>query len=125
MWQNLLWVVLGSGIGGGSRFLLSKVINDNSSGVFPWATFVVNLTGCLLIGFIFGLIDRGVNISPQLRALLITGFCGGFTTFSTFAHENYLLFNDSRFWIVFLYAVLSFALGLLLAHAGHYLSRFC
>lgn len=125
MWQNLLWVVLGSGIGGGSRFLLSKVINDNSSGVFPWSTFVVNLTGCLLIGFIFGLIDRGVNISPQLRALLITGFCGGFTTFSTFAHENYLLFNDSRFWIVFLYVVLSFALGLLLAHTGHYLSRFC
>lgn len=125
MWQNFLWVVVGSGIGGGSRFLLSKVINDNSSGVFPWATFVVNLTGCLLIGFIFGLIDRGVNIPPQLRALLITGFCGGFTTFSTFAHENYLLFNDSRFWIVFLYAVLSFALGVLLAHTGHYLSRFC
>lgn len=125
MWLNLLWVVVGSGIGGGSRFLLSKVINDNSGGVFPWATFVVNLTGCLLIGFISGLIDRGVNIPPQLRALLITGFCGGFTTFSTFAHENYILFNDSRFWIVFLYAVLSFALGLLLAHFGHYLSRFC
>lgn len=125
MWLNLLWVVLGSGIGGGSRFLLSKVINDNSSGFFPWATFVVNLSGCLLVGFIFGLIDRGVNVSPQLRALLITGFCGGFTTFSTFAHEDYLLFNGSRFWIAFLYAVLSFAFGVLLAHAGHYLSRFC
>lgn len=82
------------------------------------------MIGCLLIGFLFGLIDRGVDIQPQMRALLITGFCGGFTTFSTFAHENYLLFSDSRFWIVLLYAVLSFALGLLLAHAGHALARF-
>lgn len=113
----------GSAVGGGCRYLLSNVITEHSAGCFPWGTFVVNIAGCLLIGILFGLIERGVDISPELRALLITGFCGGFTTFSTFAHENYLLFNDSRFWIVFVYAVASFAVGLLLAHAGHALAR--
>lgn len=123
MWANLLWVMAGSAVGGGCRYLLSHVITEHSAGCFPWGTFVVNIAGCLLIGILFGLIERGVDISPELRALLITGFCGGFTTFSTFTHENYLLFSDSRFWIVFVYAVASFAVGLLLAHAGHALTR--
>lgn len=123
MWTNLLYVMLGSAIGGGCRFLVSKVITDNTTSDFPWGTFTVNLIGCLVIGILFGLAERGVNLTPQMKSLLITGFCGGFTTFSTFAHENYLLLNDSRFWISFLYAVLSFALGLLLAHAGHALAR--
>lgn len=123
MWANLLWVMAGSAVGGGCRYLLSNVITEHSAGCFPWGTFVVNIVGCFLIGILFGLIERGVDISPELRALLITGFCGGFTTFSTFAHENYLLFSDSRFWIVFVYAVASFAVGLLLAHAGHALAR--
>lgn len=123
MWTNLLYVMLGSAVGGGCRFLVSKFFTEHSTGVFPWGTFAVNLAGCLLIGLLFGLTERGVSLSPQMKMLLITGFCGGFTTFSTFAHENYLLLNDSRFWILFLYAVLSFALGLLLAHAGHALAR--
>lgn len=123
MWTNLLYVMLGSAIGGGCRFLVSKLITENTTSAFPWGTFAVNLIGCLIIGILFGLSERGINLTPQMKALLITGFCGGFTTFSTFAHENYLLLNDSRFWMVFLYTVLSFALGLLLAHAGHAITR--
>ncbi len=123
MWSNILWVMLGSAVGGGCRYALGKVITENCNGVFPWGTFAVNLIGCLIIGLLFGIIDRGATLSPAMRALLIAGFCGGFTTFSTFAHENYLLFEDSRFMIVFLYAVLSFAAGLLLAHLGHWLAR--
>lgn len=123
MWINLIWVIVGSAIGGGCRYLLSGFVTAKTGAIFPWGTFAVNMLGCLLIGLLFGLIDRGINISPQMRALLITGFCGGFTTFSTFAHENYILFTDSRFWTVFAYAVLSFAAGLLLAHAGHALTR--
>lgn len=123
MWTNLLYVMLGSAIGGGCRFLVSKVVTENTASVFPWGTFAVNLVGSLLIGILFGLAERGVSLSPQMKALLITGFCGGFTTFSTFAHENYLLLNDSRFWILFLYAILSFTLGLLLAYVGHALMR--
>lgn len=123
MWTNIIYVMLGSAIGGGCRFLVSKVVTENTASVFPWGTFAVNLVGSLLIGILFGLAERGVSLSPQMKALLITGFCGGFTTFSTFAHENYLLLNDSRFWILFLYAILSFALGLLLAYVGHALMR--
>lgn len=123
MWIKLMLVMLGSAVGGGCRFLISKFITDNVSGSFPFGTFVVNMAGCLVIGLLFGLIDRGIEIPSNLRVLLITGFCGGFTTFSTFAHENYLLFEDSRFWLVFIYAVLSFAVGLLLACAGHALAR--
>lgn len=123
MWSNILWVMLGSAAGGGCRYALSKVIADNSDGVFPWGTFTVNLVGCLTIGILFGLIDRGATLSPAMRALLIAGFCGGFTTFSSFAHENYMLLEDSRFLIAFLYTTVSFAAGLLLAHAGHWLVR--
>ena len=115
--------MLGSAVGGGCRFLISKIVTEHSTGVFPWGTFAVNLVGCLLIGILFGLTESGVSFSPHMKVLLITGFCGGFSTFSTFAHENYLLLNDSRFWILFLYAVLSFAFGLFLAHAGHALAR--
>lgn len=115
--------MIGSALGGGCRFLLSKAITDHTSGYFPWGTFAVNIIGCFVIGVLFGLIDRGVSLSPQMRSLFITGFCGGFTTFSTFAHENYLLFNSSHFWILFLYAVLSFAVGMLMAFAGHMLVR--
>lgn len=122
MW-NLLYVMLGGAIGSGCRYLAGKAITDHCSGVFPWGTFIVNIAGCLIIGLIFGFIDRGVHISPQMRALLVTGFCGGFTTFSTFAHENYLLFSDSRFWIVALYAALSFAVGIIAAHLGHMLAK--
>ena len=123
-WSNIVAVFIGSGLGGVCRFLCSRWIQSLApQALFPWGTFAVNLAGCLLIGILFGLTERGVSLSPQMKMLLITGFCGGFTTFSTFAHENYLLLNDSRFWILFLYAVLSFALGLLLAHAGHTLAR--
>lgn len=122
MW-NLLFVMLGGAIGSACRYLVSKLITDNSSSFFPWGTFVVNVTGCLVIGLIFGLTDKGMHLSPQMKALLVTGFCGGFTTFSTFAHENYLLFNDSRFWIVTLYAVMSFAIGIIFAHLGHLLAK--
>ena len=55
MWTNLLYVMLGSAVGGGCRFLISKIVTEHSTGVFPWGTFAVNLVGCLLIGILFGL----------------------------------------------------------------------
>lgn len=124
MWTNLLYVMLGSAVGGGCRYAVCQLVSERyAAGLFPWGTFIVNLSGCLLIGLLFGLIDRGVELSPQMRALLITGFCGGFTTFSTFAHENCALLSGYHFWTFFVYAVLSFALGLLLAQAGHALAQ--
>ena len=61
--------------------------------------------------------------SPEMKAFLTVGLCGGFTTFSTFVHENYILFNSSQSLTLTLYAVASFGLGLLCAHAGHFIAR--
>lgn len=120
---NILIVGLGSCLGGASRYALSKVVQEYTVSAFPWGTFAVNLLGCLVIGFIYGLLDRGFTLSNEMKLFLTVGFCGGFTTFSTFMHENYLLFGHSNFGIFLLYAGLSFICGLLLVYMGYYLSR--
>lgn len=117
---KILLVAIGSAAGGVCRYLLSKAVSDHwAAAAFPWGTFVVNMLGCLAIGLIYGLIDRGVHLSPELRLLLTVGFCGGFTTFSTFVHENYLLFHSSNPLLLAAYAAASFFCGLLLVFAGH------
>lgn len=123
MIAKLLFIAIGSAIGGVARFLLSKVITDHSPGTFPWGTFAVNVAGCFVIGIIYGLAARGINISENARLFLTVGFCGGFTTFSTFAHENYLLFSSGNILTVAAYATLSFFVGILMAYAGHALVR--
>ena len=120
---NILFVALGSAVGGVCRYGLSQLIGRLASVVFPLGTFVVNIVGCFIIGLLFGLIDRGVSLSSEARLFLITGFCGGFTTFSTFAHENYLLFgNDKGVLVVCAYAALSFFVGLFMVYLGHRVS---
>ncbi len=106
-----------------ARYLVSKVVTESVSSIFPWGTFCVNIAGCFLIGLIYGLVDRNIPISPEMRLFLTVGFCGGFTTFSTFAHENYLLFDSSRFPIVLLYMAVSCAAGFAAAWAGHFITR--
>lgn len=114
---NILYIALGSALGGVLRYAVGRLFPSWS--LFPWSTFVVNIVGCFIIGLIYGLIDRGVGMSEHTRLFLTVGFCGGFTTFSTFAHENYLLFESGNFITVCLYATLSFLAGLILAYAGH------
>lgn len=122
--MNILYVAIGSAAGGVCRYVVSQVLGRTFAGVFPYGTFAVNVIGCLIIGLLFGLIDRGVSMSAEMRLLLITGFCGGFTTFSTFAHENYLLFGNGKgIPVVCLYAALSFFVGLLMVYVGHRLSE--
>ena len=122
MLLKLVWVAVGSAAGGVCRYLLSKAVSDHWAAAFPWGTFVVNMLGCLAIGLIYGLIDSGVHLSPELRLLLITGFCGGFTTFSTFVHENHLLFQSDHPLLLAAYAAASFFCGLLLIHAAYSLT---
>lgn len=119
MIRTLLFIGTGSFVGGIARYLLSRVIQTGSSTSFPLGTMVVNVVGCLLIGILYGLFERGNLLNGDLRLFLTVGFCGGFTTFSTFIHENYTLFNDENFLQFTLYSVLSFTLGLLAAYLGH------
>lgn len=123
MLLKLTMVALGSALGGVCRYLLSGLISHKCPGAFPWGTFAVNVLGCLVIGLVYGLIDRGVHMTDATRLLLTVGFCGGFTTFSTFAHENYLLFNGNHTLVLAAYAAASLFAGLLAAHLGHLLTR--
>ena len=126
-WSSLIAVFLGSGLGGVCRFLISKAVQEHcASTVFPVGTFIVNVAGCFIIGLLYGLFNRfepAAVISPQLRLMLTVGFCGGFTTFSTFINENYLLFQSANLPVVLAYVTLSVAIGLLLLYAGYFLSR--
>lgn len=123
MFLKLISIAFGSALGGISRYLLSKSINIPFFSVFPWGTFVVNILGCFLIGLVYGFIDKGINLNENMRLFLTVGFCGGFTTFSTFIHENFILFESNSIITVLVYATMSFAIGLLLVYGGYYITR--
>lgn len=107
-------IIIGSGgfLGSIGRFLLSRFVQINWPYYFPWGTLMVNVSGCLLIGILFGLSERSVAISGDWKAFLAIGFCGGFTTFSTFSQESLTLFRDSAYLLFFSYIGLSVVLCL-------------
>lgn len=127
-WSDILAVFLGSGLGGVCRYVVGRGVQSYfpAGTVFPWGTFVVNILGCLLIGLLYGLFNRCVPsgfISQQMRLLLTVGFCGGFTTFSTFINENYILFQSSDFFLPLAYVAASVIAGFILLYAGYAVSQ--
>jgi len=121
MIKNIILVGAGSFIGGALRYLVSLMIKY--AGGFPWATFIVNLVGCLIIGLLWGIFNRCANTSQHLVLLLSVGFCGGFTTFSTFSKESLQLVQSGN-WLYFsLYVAGSIILGLLLVVVGYQISK--
>ena len=124
MIARLLAIGLGSALGGICRYLLGGLVERLApqASLFPWGTLAVNLLGCLAIGAVYGLIDRGMEIAPLWRLFLTVGFCGGFTTFSTFIHENNILFESHNWPMLALYATVSLLAGLLMLMAGHALT---
>lgn len=123
MLKILLVIGSGSFLGGVSRYLASRYIQNTFISAFPFGTFIVNLLGCFLIGLFFGLSERGNLSNSELRLFLTVGFCGGFTTFSTFSNENMALLRDGSFFYFTLYAGLSVFLGLAATFAGHALIK--
>lgn len=126
--SEVIAVFLGSGLGGVCRYLLSRYVQIHVAltVVFPWGTFGVNVLGCLFIGLIYGIFDRyAVSgfLTPQLRLLLTVGFCGGFTTFSTFINENYLLFQSSNFPVLLAYVAASVVIGFIMLYAGYAITQ--
>ncbi|MCM1036070.1 MAG: fluoride efflux transporter CrcB [Bacteroides sp.] len=121
---SIIAVGAGSCLGGIARYLVSRLLAGTAAaGAFPWSTFAVNIAGCFIIGIIYGLLARGMHLSEPVRLFLTVGFCGGFTTFSTFAHEGYLLFGGSGLPTVLLYAAASVGLGLAAVYAAYALTR--
>ncbi|HET8854544.1 MAG TPA: fluoride efflux transporter CrcB [Salinimicrobium sp.] len=118
--KDLLLVFLGGGAGSVLRFMISRSLSPVSG--FPMGTFTVNIIGCLLIGLILGLGQKYELFSPGTTLLLVTGFCGGFTTFSTFAFENQQLLRSGDILNFSLYTLASIALGIAAVVLGLFLS---
>ncbi|MBQ7472119.1 MAG: fluoride efflux transporter CrcB [Prevotella sp.] len=117
MIRNLLLVALGGALGSVLRYLLSGI---NAS--FPWGTFAVNILGSLLIGLLVGMVSKGV-LSPETKLLMVTGFCGGFTTFSTFASESLGMMKAGDVLLTALYVGTSVVIGILAVWGGMLLSE--
>ena len=123
MFKAMIIAGFGGFIGTCLRFLTGKFANYLCASAFPWGTFAVNIIGSFIIGIFFGMAEKTHLISPSMNVFLITGFCGGFTTFSSFADDMYLLLKGSHWLYFILYVVLSFALGLLLVWLGRSLIK--
>jgi CrcB protein len=119
----IVGVALGGALGASARYGLDRFIEARSFAVFPWATFTINLTGCLLIGVIGeSLVDRH-HLPAWLRVGLVVGVIGGYTTFSTFAQETLTLVEARDLAVALAYVLGSVAAGIVAVYAGVLLGR--
>lgn len=121
MLKNLILVFIGGGLGSSLRFLISRYLNTGV--LIPYGTWVVNIAGSLLLGIILGWALRSENLASPVNLLLGAGFCGGFTTFSTFSFENYSLIRSGDYISFLFYFSGSLILGILAIWVGIFVSR--
>lgn len=115
--MNVLLVALGGALGAASRYLLGGWIQSRLGPDFPWGTFIVNVSGCLLIGAVLGLVERGA-LPGEARLFLAVGILGGYTTFSTFGYETLKLLEGGETAAALLNAFGQLALGLAAVYLG-------
>ena len=119
MLRSILFVGFGGFIGTVLRFLAVRFFHSTLSTDFPFGTLFVNISGSLLIGILFGIISRGGLQSQDWRLFLAVGICGGFTTFSAFANENFMMLRDGQFLQFIGYTGASIILSLLALSLGY------
>ena len=119
MIKDLLFVGAGSCLGGMARYMVSQFIKSSD---FPWATMTANIVGCLLIGMLWAGLQR-LSSPVQLNLFLVTGFCGGFTTFSTFSKESLALLLSGSYQSFCLYAAGSVLLGISAVFVGFFIMK--
>jgi CrcB protein len=122
MLMKILFAGAGGALGAVLRYVVSGLDYRFSGGVFPVGTLIVNLSGSLLIGFLWGVFEQAA-VSSNVRVFIFIGVLGGYTTFSTFALENFSLMRDGEINIALLNILLSNAGGILLVYAGYSLAR--
>jgi fluoride exporter len=123
MIRNIFLVGLGGAIGSVARYLLQRWVNYTYPHQFPWGTFAVNFIGCLLIGLFWGISFRSFTSNENWKLFLMTGLCGGFTTFSAFTLDATNLLKENRTGIFFMYVAGSVLFGLLATYTGMKLTR--
>jgi len=121
--KTLLFIGLGGFLGSIARYLLAKSVQTGILSSFPYGTLTVNILGCLIIGLIYGMLEKGILIAPEVRLFLTVGICGGFTTFSTFSSESFFMIRDGKITYFIIYTFISIMFCLLAVFAGHLFSK--
>jgi fluoride exporter len=119
----VLWVGAGSALGGMSRYALTHLIQSRLTTPFPVATLGINVVGSLVLAFVVRLATESAGMNPEVQVFLTSGFCGGFTTFSTFSYETARLLETGDYMRASLYVAASVLLSLAAAFAGFALAR--
>jgi fluoride exporter len=120
----MIWsVAIGGAMGSIARFLLGSFVQQRAGTAFPIGTLIINITGSILLGFLLRFALATPSITPATRALLTTGFCGGYTTFSTFSYETVALIEENELGRAALYAVLSVVIAMVGTYFGIVVAR--
>ncbi|MBF0512128.1 MAG: fluoride efflux transporter CrcB [Candidatus Omnitrophica bacterium] len=120
--MRLIIIALGGAIGTLLRYCVGGLDYRFSQGVFPVSTFIVNLTGSLIIGFLWGFFER-FAVAPNIRLFILIGILGGYTTFSTFSLETFHLLRDCEYKIALMNVLLSNVLGVAAVFAGYFIAK--
>jgi CrcB protein len=120
---NYLWIALGAIVGACARYFLSLVIARDFSSAFPYGTLLINVTGSLIAGFFLVFSTERVLLDPKWRVLVVIGFCGSYTTFSSFAYESFALVERGQWLLTGINIIGSNALSLAAVFAGAALAR--
>jgi CrcB protein len=123
MFKTIFYIAIGGAIGSVLRYLTSVFVNKYWANQFPLATLLTNVLGCLIIGFLIGILEKNNLATSNLKWFLITGFCGGYTTFSNFGYENYSLLQSNNSLLAFGYIALSILLGIFAVWLGLSLAK--
>ena len=112
--KDVLWISIGAVAGANLRFLVSRLSMKHLSASLPWGTLIINVTGSFVLGFFLAWTTERVMVDPRWRAFVAVGFCGAYTTFSSYSFETFSLFEQGHYSL----AVGNFAANNLLALAG-------